>query len=216
MVSRRSTRKRSSSGRVLRMTSPSQYRELEGLIQRGPATLILVFSTTCPHCHTYMPLWKKLCSQRNRQANLVSMRAETYMQTPMASQKSVKGVPSVLRVDKSGEITEVDDIRNMQMMSATVAAPAEERLTTTVDPASVAHSVPGTEMSENPLPALPGQRGGQYGGNPWAAFLMAAQQAAPAAALLGAYAALPRRHTRRSSGLRRAIHRRRITRRKHK
>lgn len=206
MVSRRSTRKRSSSGRVLRMSSPSQYRALEGLIQRGPTTLVLVFSTTCPHCHTYMPLWKKLCAQRNRQANLVSMRAETYMQTPMAAQKRVEGVPSVLRVDKSGQITEIDDIRNMQKMSATVAAPAEERLTTTVEPATVAQSVPGTEMSENPLPALPGQRGG----NPWAAFLMAAQQAAPAAALLGAYAALP---TRRSSGLR-AARSRRTTRRR--
>jgi thioredoxin-like negative regulator of GroEL len=210
MVSRRSTRKRSSSGRVLHMSSPSQYRALEGLIQRGPATLILVFSTTCPHCHTYMPLWKKLCSQKDRQANLVSMRADTYMQTPMASQKPVEGVPSVLRVDKSGQITELDDIRNMQKMSATIAAPAEERLTTTVEPATVAQSVPGTEMSENPLPALPGQRGG----NPWAAFLMAAQQAGPAAALLGAYAALPRRHTRRSSGLRAARSRRATQRRR--
>lgn len=209
MVSRRSTRKRSDSGRVLRMSSPSQYRELEGLIQRGPTTLILVFSTTCPHCHTYMPLWKQLCSQRNRQANLVSMRADTYMKTPMATQKPVEGVPTVLRVDKSGQITELDDIRNMQKMSDTIATP--ERLTTTVEPAIVSQSVPGTEMSENPLPALPGQRGG----NPWAAFLMAAQQAAPAAALLGAYAALPRHHTRRSSGLR-AARRRRISQRRSK
>ena len=38
----------------------------------------------------------------------------------------------------------------------------------------------------------------QRGGDPWSALLFAAQQAAPAAALLGAYAALP---VRRSSGL---------------
>lgn len=208
MVSRRSTTKRSSSGRVMSMTSPSQYRELEGLIQRGPATLILVFSTTCPHCHTYMPLWKKLCSQKDRQANLVSMQADTYMQTPMSAQKTVEGVPSVLHVDKSGQITEIDDIRNMQKMAAKVAAP--ERLTTTVEPSTAAQTIPGTEMSVNPLPALPGQRGGQRGGNPWVAFLMAAQQAGPAAALLGAYAALP---TRRSSGLR-AARSRRMTRRR--
>jgi hypothetical protein len=65
--------------------------------------------------------------------------------------------------------------------------------------------VSGTTMSENPLPAVPGapvpmQAGGgpvmQHGGNPWSAFLMAARQAAPAVALLGAYAV-----TRRSSGL---------------
>ena len=197
MVSRRETRRRSSTnGRVLRMSSPHQYRELESLIHRGPTTLILVFSPTCPHCITYKPLWNKLCAQRNRQANLVSMRADTYMQTPMASQKSVEGVPTVLRVDRSGTITEVDDIRNMEKMSATVSTPEPERLTSTVEEATIKQIVPGTEVAENPLPALPGQRGG----NPWAAFMMAAQQAAPAAALLGAYAALPR--TRRSSGLR--------------
>jgi hypothetical protein len=114
----------------------------------------------------------------------------------MASQKSVEGVPTVLRVDRSGTITEVDDIRNMEKMSATVSTPEPERLTSTVEEATIKQIVPGTEVAENPLPALPGQRGG----NPWAAFMMAAQQAAPAAALLGAYAALPR--TRRSSGLR--------------
>lgn len=201
MVSRRATRRRSSTnGRVLRMSSPHQYRELESLIQRGPTTLILVFSPTCPHCITYKPLWNKLCAQRNRQANLVSMRADTYMQTPMASQKSVEGVPTVLRVDRSGTITEVDDIRNMDKMSATISTPEPERLTSTVEEATIKQIVPGTEVAENPLPALPGQRGG----NPWAAFMMAAQQAAPAAALLGAYAALPRRRTRRASGLRAA------------
>lgn len=206
MVSRRATRRRSSTnGRVLRMSSPQQYRALEGLIQRGPTTLILVFSPSCPHCITYKPLWEKLCTQRDRQANLVSMRADTYMQTPMAAQKSVEGVPTVLRVDRSGTITEVDDIRNMQKMSAAVSTPEPERLTSTVDEATIKQIVPGTEVAENPLPPLPGQRGG----NPWAAFMMAAQQAAPAAALLGAYAALPRRRTRRASGLRAALRRRR-------
>lgn len=187
------------------MSSPHQYRELEGLIQRGPTTLILVFSPTCPHCITYKPLWNKLCAQRNRQANLVSMRADTYMQTPMASQKNVEGVPTVLRVDRSGTITEVDDIRNMDKMSATVSTPEPDRLTSTVEEATIKQIVPGTEVAENPLPALPGQRGG----NPWAAFMLAAQQAAPAAALLGAYAALPRRRTRRASGLR-AVRRRHL------
>jgi hypothetical protein len=130
------------------------------------------------------------------------MRADTYMQTPLASQKSVEGVPTVLRVDRSGTITEVDDIHDIQKMSTVISTP--ERLTSTVDEGIIKQIVPGTEVSENPLPPLPGQRGGQYGGqyggNPWAAFMLAAQQAAPAAALLGAYAALPR--TRRSSGLR--------------
>ena len=56
--------------------------------------------------------------------------------------------------------------------------------------------IPGTMVSENPLPPIPGMV--QRGGNPWAAFLIAARQAAPAAALLGAYSALP---AKRASGL---------------
>jgi len=57
--------------------------------------------------------------------------------------------------------------------------------------------IPGTMISENPLDPLPATLV-QTGGSPWAAFLMAARQAAPAAALLGAYAGLP---AKRSSGL---------------
>ena len=62
--------------------------------------------------------------------------------------------------------------------------------------------IPNTMLSENPLspiPATPIPSEVQKGGDPFSAFLLAAaQQAAPAAALLGAYAALP---AKRSSGL---------------
>jgi hypothetical protein len=76
--------------------------------------------------------------------------------------------------------------------------------------------IPGTTVEENPLTEIPGTpvAMSQRGGNPWAAFLLAARQAAPAAALLGAYGALPKR----SSGLTAARrhhkrHKRRMTRR---
>lgn len=58
--------------------------------------------------------------------------------------------------------------------------------------------IPGTPVSEVPRQVQQGGSLRQTGGNPWSAFLMAAKQAAPAALLLGAYAALPER----SSGLR--------------
>ena len=67
--------------------------------------------------------------------------------------------------------------------------------------------IPGTmvrpsELSVRPGTTIPsvltGGSASQRGGDPWSALLFAAQQAAPAAALLGAYAALP---VRRSSGL---------------
>ena len=219
----------------MHLTSPSQAGAMEALIQRGPMTIMLVYSTSCPHCHTYMPLWKQLCGQRQRKANMVSMEANVYEQTPMAAKKQVSGVPTVLFVDKAGRITEGEDIRNKRLMSTAVQrgiseaelnslpniTSSKETLTAdspifSVSPSSSASSssmnlseppTPGSRVLANPLPSVPAQvvpspqKGGalptQYGGNPWAAFLAAARQAAPAVALVGAYGLLPSR----SSGL---------------
>jgi len=69
--------------------------------------------------------------------------------------------------------------------------------TTSETPFPMSEITPASSEKPNPLhatPATPVQRGG----NPWAAFLLTASQAAPAAALLGAYSMLPNK---RSSGL---------------
>lgn len=208
----------------MHLTSPSQARAMEALFERGPMTLVFVYSTTCPHCHTYMPIWERLCKQRERRANMVSMEANVYQQTPMAAKKEVTGVPTVLFVDKEGRITEGEDIRNESMMNTAVSRGVSEAQinsdasTLTADspiftprmPSSEEESsmkvseppTPGSRVSSNPLPAIPAQTvpSPQVGGNPWAAFLSAAvRQAAPAAVLLGAYGMLPRNG--RSSGL---------------
>lgn len=216
----------------MHLTSPAQAASMERLIERGPMTIMLVYSTSCPHCHSYMPLWKELCRQRQRKANMVSMEADIYQQTPMAVKKEVSGVPTVLFVDKAGRITEGEDIRNKRLMSTAVqrgvseaeinsGSPASSTQTLTADspiftPSSSAPSssemslseppTPGSRVKANPLHIVPAQTvpspqvGGavvQSGGSPWAAFLSAARQAAPAVALLGAYGMLPSR----SSGL---------------
>lgn len=75
----------------------------------------------------------------------------------------------------------------------------EPRKPTTESRSNFRPVIPGSTEVPNPLPALPGLPvTSQSGGSPWAAFLgAAATQAGPAALLLGAYGALPRR----SSGL---------------
>lgn len=229
---RRSTRRRSISGRVMDMTSASgpQLRAFQNMLSRGPLTLVLVYSPSCPHCHTYMPMWEELCKTKDKQANLVRMQADVYDKTPLSEKKTVTGVPSVLYVDQEGRVTEAEDIRNQPLMKNVVktATPEAEpepevmaspssnifRPATAEEPVALkplqpaALPIAGSETRENPLeplPALPVQQGG----SPWAAFLMsAARQAAPAAALLGAYAALPKR----SSGLPAARRRRRTRR----
>ena len=224
----RSTRT-SSSGRVLRMTSPSQFRAVESLVRRGPMTIMLIYSPTCPHCHTYMPIWKEMCGLKQRRSNMVSMEASTYDETPMAKTQPVTGVPTVLFVDKQGRVTEAREPRNREIMATAVSRGVTEEeavaVNATVPPQTPSESVaesseplPGTEMpvgtvvTPNPLEALPAQPvpsesvaappAVQYGGNPWAAFLATAAQAAPAAVLASAYAiSKARRRTVRSSGL---------------
>lgn len=201
------------------MTDPSQFKQLLDMIPRTPLTIVLVYSPGCSYCHTYMPIWKELCKTKKRQANLVSMEAATYDRTPMAKSKSVKGVPSVLFVDSMGRITEAKNIRDTSAMTNVVRSANTENMTEPISEVSnidlntetgpmvmspMRMDQPSKE-SLHPLPGyvVPSQRGGnlgggsQRGGNPWAAFLATAAQAAPAAALLGAYSMLPER----SSGL---------------
>jgi thiol-disulfide isomerase/thioredoxin len=102
------------------MTSPDQASEMHEIIRRGPMTIILVFSTTCPHCTSYMPLWKQLSEHPQKKANMISMQADVYQQTTMAKKKPVSGVPTVLFVNKKGQITEGKDIRNSQIMTTAV------------------------------------------------------------------------------------------------
>lgn len=227
------------------MTNPAQMLDLNKLIQQGPITYVLVYSVTCPHCHTYKPIWSELCAMKGKRANLVSMEASTYDKTPMSEKRAVSGVPTVLYVDQKGQISEVSEPRNREVMTNAVKlgvaepvaaanvvepaipvskapAPATEspavssnmfRATTSNIP--VAMPIPGTQVKESELPALPAgyiqgggytQTGGGYtqtGGNPWSAFISVARQAAPAALLVGAYAAA------RSSGLGRSTRRHR-------
>ena len=162
------------------MTRPSQYGALEKLIGQGPVTVILVFSPSCPHCHTYMPIWKELQKTPNKQANMVTMEASVFDQTPLSEKKQIEGVPSVLKVGPDGTITEVSDIRNTTNMknilqnrssSPTTEAMNPEdlvELTETLSPSPkretsaplVVPNVPGVTgvtVEENPLPVIPGE-----------------------------------------------------------
>jgi hypothetical protein len=105
------------------------------------------------------------------------------------------------------------DLYNRVSEVDTVVTPSRR---TTSEPLPGTEMPAGTEVLPNPLNAMPAQPvpsttvttgiqyggGNQNGGNPWAAFLQAAAQAAPAAVMAGAYAiSKARRRTVRSSGL---------------
>jgi thiol-disulfide isomerase/thioredoxin len=153
---------------VMTLTDPAQFDKLSQLIRQGPATLVLVFSPTCPHCHTYMPMWNQLKKTSNRQANMVTMEASVYDETPLSEQKTIESVPSVLYVNKSGGISEVSDIRNETNMK-NILKTAEPEGTATVAASNnsgralsnILESLPvaSSSMPERPIePVIPGQR----------------------------------------------------------
>lgn len=171
----RSRSNRNSAGgvSVITINNPSEYGRLEKLIQQGPAVVILVYSPSCPHCHTYMPLWKELQKTPNKRANMATMEASVYEQTPLSEKKQVEGVPSVLYVDKAGSVSEVSDIRNMANMTGILKSGSNQGAIATLNTeslremaatatatepktAGVPSVIPGETGTPNPLPPLPG------------------------------------------------------------
>ena len=182
MTTRRSSSRRRTqkirSGSVMHVTSPRQFRAMESIMKKAD-TLVLVFTPTCPHCHTYMPIWKELCKTKGKRTNMISMEAATYDQTPLSEKKSVNGVPSVLYVNSSGQISEASNIRDKTAMTNIIktgsnipSAPAPTPAPTAVTSEPVVKAptepvvkpktnialtaIPGVTISENPLRPLPG------------------------------------------------------------
>jgi len=159
----RKTRK-NTQRRSLRVTKASQYRDVERMIRKGPLTIILVHSPSCGHCVRYMPMWDKLTNIKNKNSNMIKMKADAFSKTPLSEKVSISGVPSVLFVSPSGEISVADDHTDMESMTETVSSG-------TVSSSPVSES-PSTFSSPNPLQPIPGYVT-QSGGNPWQAFLAA-------------------------------------------
>lgn len=99
------------------MKSAAEIPVLNSLLKKGPMTVVLVFSPSCTHCHTYMPTWDKMCSLTNKKSNMVRVQSDVYNQTPLASKKSVPSVPTVLFVASDGTIEEATQPRNKTVMA---------------------------------------------------------------------------------------------------
>ena len=125
----------------MHLTSSRDYGMVESLIGRGPRVVMLIYSTTCPHCVSYMPIWKRLCKTEGKKAHMVSMEHSVYSETPMAAKKSVSGVPTVLFVDPQGGIHEESNIRDETNMTNAITTPE-----VTSDPSNIM-----TETEEMPM-----------------------------------------------------------------
>ena len=109
----------------MHLTSSRDYRMVQSLINKGPRVVMLVYSTTCPHCVSYMPIWERLCKTQGKKAHMVKMEHSVYSETPMATEKSVSGVPTVLFVDPKGGIHEETNIRDEANMTNAITSPSD-------------------------------------------------------------------------------------------
>jgi thiol-disulfide isomerase/thioredoxin len=103
--------------KVIQVTKPEQLRAAEQLLGEGAGSLVLIWSPTCPHCHTYMPIWKELSKMSNKQTNMISIRSDMYSDSSLAEKQPVESVPTVLYVNSEGAIKEVEEARNKTVMA---------------------------------------------------------------------------------------------------
>lgn len=88
-------------------------------IQDFKEMLLLIYSDTCGHCHTYKPLWNKLHNIKNRKRGLVSVEKNMLPHTPWANVEHT-GYPSVIRIDESGVAHPVEKYRDEKNMNSLV------------------------------------------------------------------------------------------------
>jgi len=85
---------------------PSQIKEAEALLKRGPKTVVLIYADWCGHCQTYKPLWNKMIENPDRQAQVISVKEDIFPQIGMIKKANIQGYPSVIEVSPSGIIKE--------------------------------------------------------------------------------------------------------------
>jgi hypothetical protein len=87
---------------------------------------------------------------KGKRANMVSMEASTYDKTPLSEKKQVSGVPTVLYVDKAGQISEVSEPRNHEVMTNAVklGVPESVAASNVVEPAVPVSKAPADAPTE--------------------------------------------------------------------
>jgi thiol-disulfide isomerase/thioredoxin len=134
--SKRTARRRRSAvaGKImppLDVRSSKQLQEFKKRIEKGPVTFIMVWAPWCPHCHTMMPHFDAASKSPMRTAQSIKVEdkmlpAVNEMLTGQINRSAkplnVEGFPSIIAVDKKGNvITDIEPIRNTNTMTKVMA-----------------------------------------------------------------------------------------------
>ncbi len=97
----------STTAQSLDIKSSSDVKKALDIMRKNPLTIVLVFASWCPHCHTFMKRWNEYKSLPNRTSPMISV--EQQLSDQLLSEISnengdpvnVSGYPSVLATTNS-------------------------------------------------------------------------------------------------------------------
>lgn len=92
--------------KTLDVRKDSQINQFNALLKQQPFTLVLVYADWCPHCHEYLPTWKKLGNLPGRNANMARVHYDMQEKIPSIANAKIQGYPSVIKVLPDGTIEE--------------------------------------------------------------------------------------------------------------
>jgi hypothetical protein len=142
----------STSTKVLEVRSPSQIQELEGLLAKGPMTLVLVFADWCPACHRFMKdLWKPMCAEKMPATmNRAAIREDLVPKTSLANSQ-YKYLPTLMLVGSDKRPASFESPEGATNAMPTPRTPDELKRVMTLSPSSSSSSSPSASMN-TPVP----------------------------------------------------------------
>lgn len=135
---KRYTRKHrfSTAGKVfppLDVRKPSQLKEFERRLKKGPLTIIMVYADWCGHCHTMMPHFDAASKSPSRSIQSVKVNEEMLNSVnnhinknvnKSAKPLEVEGYPSIILVDNKGDkVTDIEPVRDTNTMTKVMSQP---------------------------------------------------------------------------------------------
>lgn len=121
--------RKSTTGKVkvpLDVRSEKDLLSLKKLLQKKPLTIILIYATWCPHCHTMMPHFDEAAKSPKNTVSAVKINETMLSSVNNYLKKNVnkdvepiqpQGYPSIILVNKKAEkVSDLEPVRNTEVM----------------------------------------------------------------------------------------------------
>ena len=132
----------------LDIKSPADVKKALEIMQKFPLTVILVFASWCPHCHTYMKEWNKYKSLPNRTSPMVSVENNNSAEL-LKQLRGSKGEEVVVNAFPTVFVSKPSS--NATNMVEPISTSDRSSMVTLLNKGSDAVSKEPTSVSEDPM-----------------------------------------------------------------